>query len=140
MSSKGWPRPPDSGRSAPRVPRPNSLPLARPRPQPAPRARPSVRGEPRHPDLLHPSAPWPRKLSASELATLAVLCDTVVPADSNSPSASAVGVPAYINEYVSAPYDGQMRDLVRVRGGISWLNLESMKRFGRTRWSATFQP
>jgi len=103
--------------------------------QPAtPPSRPLTgpRGTPTDPDLLHPRAPWPRKLSASELAALAALCDTIIPADAKSPSASAVGVPAYINEYVSAPYDGQMRDLIRVRGGISWLNLESMKRFGRT--------
>jgi len=89
------------------------------------------RGTLSDPDLLHPRAPWPRKLSARELATLAVLCDTIIPADAKSPSASAVGVPAYINEYVSAPYDGQMRDLVRVRGGLAWLNTESLERFGK---------
>lgn len=100
------------------------------KPQPVPLAGP--RGTPTDPDLLHPTARWPRKLSASELATLAALCDSIIPADAKSPSASTVGVPAYINEYVSAPYDGQLRDLIRVRGGISWLNLESMKRFGRT--------
>ena len=50
------------------------------------------------------------------------------PADAKSPSASAVGVPAWINEYVSAPYDGQMRDLIRVQGGLAWLNVE--RRFG----------
>ena len=32
---------------------------------------------------------------------------------------------AWINEYVSAPYDGQMRDLIRVQGGLAWLNVES---------------
>jgi gluconate 2-dehydrogenase gamma chain len=89
------------------------------------------RGGPWDPDLLHPSKEWPRKLSASELATLSVLCDTIIPADAKSPAASAVGVPAWINEYVSAPPDGQQRDLVRVRGGLAWLNLESMKRFGK---------
>ena len=73
----------------------------------------------------------PRKLSARELATLSVLCDTIIPADDKSPAASTVGVPAYINEYVSAPYDGQMRDLVRVRGGLAWLNTESNERFGK---------
>jgi len=71
-------------------------------------------------------------LSARELATLGVLVDTIIPADAVSPSASAVGVPAWINEYVSAPYDGQMRDLIRVRGGLAWLNVESSKRFGKT--------
>ena len=108
-----------SGNPAPAVQRP-SHPASGPR------------GTPSDPDLLHPTAPWPRKLSASELATLAALCDTIIPADAKSPSASTVGVPAYINEYVSAPYDGQMRDLIRVRGGISWLTLESVKRFGRS--------
>jgi gluconate 2-dehydrogenase gamma chain len=89
------------------------------------------RGTPTDPDLLHPRKDWPRKLSARELATLAVLCDTIIPADAKSPAASTVGVPAYINEYVSAPYDGQMRDLVRVRGGLAWLNTESNERFGK---------
>lgn len=101
--------------------------------------RSGPRGTPTDPDLLHPKKDWPRKLSAHELATLAVLCDTIIPADAVSPAASTVGVPAYINEYVSAPYDGQMRDLVRVRGGLAWLNTESEARFGRTfnRLSAT---
>ena len=90
------------------------------------------RGTLSDPDLLRPRKDWPRKLFVSELATLAALCDVIIPADAKSPSASAVGVPAYINEHVSAPYDGNARDLVRVRGGVSWLNLESSKRFGRT--------
>ena len=107
--------------------------------QPQPINRPAVqfpvvgpRGTPTDPDLLHPKKDWPRKLSPSELATLSVLVDTIIPADSKSPSASAVGVPAWINEYVSAPYDGQMRDLIRVRGGLVWLNVESNKRFGKS--------
>ena len=89
-------------------------------------------GGPWDPDLLHPRKDWPRKLSATELLTLAALCDTIIPADAKSPGASAVGVPAWINEYVSAPLEGQQRDLVRVRGGLAWLNLESMKRFGKS--------
>jgi len=90
------------------------------------------RGTPSDPDLLHPKADWPRLLSASELATLSVLCDAIIPADEHSPSASTVGVPAYINQYVSAPYEGQQRDLIRIRGGLAWLNTESDRRFGRT--------
>lgn len=113
--------------------------------QPQPINRPAVqfpvvgpRGTPTDPDLLHPKKDWPRKLSPGELATLALLVDTIIPADAKSPSASAVGVPAWINEYVSAPYDGQMRDLIRVRGGLAWLTVESEKRFGKafTRLSA----
>jgi hypothetical protein len=100
-------------------------------PAATPAQRVGPRGTPTDPDLLRPKKDWPRKLSPSELATLTVLVDTIIPADGKSPSASAVGVPAWINEYVSAPYDGQMRDLIRVRGGLAWLNVESNKRFGR---------
>ena len=100
-------------------------------------AKGGPRGGPWDPDLLHPTKDWPRKLSAGELATLAVLCDTIIPADAVSPSASAVGVPAWINEYVSAPYDGQQRDLIRVRGGLAWLDRESTQRFGKPFRQAT---
>jgi gluconate 2-dehydrogenase gamma chain len=89
------------------------------------------RGTASDPDLLRPKKDWKRKLLASELVTLSALCDVIIPADAKSPSASAVGVPAYINEHVSAPYDGNARDLVRIRGGLSWLNLESAKRFSK---------
>jgi gluconate 2-dehydrogenase gamma chain len=104
-------------------------PVPHPVPHPVPIGGP--RGTPSDPDLLHPKADWPRLLSAAELATLSVLCDAIIPADEHSPGASSVGVPAYINQYVSAPYEGQQRDLIRIRGGLAWLNTESDRRFGR---------
>jgi gluconate 2-dehydrogenase gamma chain len=87
------------------------------------------RGTPTDPDLLNAKATWPRLLGVAELATLTALCDMIIPADDRSPAASAVGVPAYINEYVSAPYDWAERSLVRIRGGLVWLDVESGKRF-----------
>src|ERR1043166_5609074 len=97
---------------------------------PAPAAGP--RGGPWDPDLIHPRpGAWPRPLPAREIAPLPVPCHPIIPADEHSPAASTVGVPAYINEVVSAPYDPQQRDLVRVRGGLAWLNSESRKRFGK---------
>lgn len=90
------------------------------------------RGTAADPDLLRPKKNWPRLLTVSEMATISALSDMIIPADEKSPSASAVGAPAYINEHVSAPYDSNARDLVRVRGGIVWLNLESTKRFGKS--------
>lgn len=87
------------------------------------------RGTVTDPDLINPVANWPRLLSAAELVTLGALCDMIIPADDKSPSASTVGVPRYINEYVSAPYDWAERALVSVRGGLSWLDVESERRF-----------
>jgi hypothetical protein len=95
----------------------------------APTAGP--RGTPSDPDLLNPKITWAMKLTAAELVTLTALCDMIIPADETSPSASAVGVPAYINEYVSAPAEWYQKTLVQVRGGLVWINVESGKRFGK---------
>lgn len=88
------------------------------------------RGTLSDPDLLNPKISWEMQLTSAELTTLAALCDMIIPADEKSPSASQVGVPAYVNEYVSAPFDRYKRALVQVRGGLIWLNVESAKRFG----------
>src|ERR1043165_6337898 len=42
------------------------------------------------PDLLNPGTLWPRTLTAAELKTVAALCDIIIPADDQSPSASKV--------------------------------------------------
>jgi hypothetical protein len=88
-------------------------------------------GTPSDPNLVTPKVWWQKKLQPGELVTLAALCDTIIPADEHSPSASHVGVPDYINEWASAPYDDQRDALVKLRGGLSWLNLEAERRFSR---------
>ena len=100
---------------------------------PASTGKPTVgpRGTLSDPDLLNPKVTWEMQLTASEMTTLTALCDVIIPADDKSPSASKVGVPAYINEYVSAPSDWYKRALVQVRGGLAWINVESTKRFGK---------
>ncbi|MDH3732666.1 MAG: gluconate 2-dehydrogenase subunit 3 family protein [Gemmatimonadota bacterium] len=97
----------------------------------APRAgaNPLARNTPTDPDLLAPIIDWELVLTEEELEKLAVLCDVIVPADEHSPSASAVGAHEFINEWVSAPYEGNERDLTRVRGGLVWLDRESRSRF-----------
>ena len=106
-----------------------AAPAAAPQAPADPTAWRGPRGDAWDPDLIKPKKDWPRKLNATEIATLAALADVIIPADAKSPSASAVGAHHYINEHVSAPGDSYARDLVRVRGGVSWLNLESQKRF-----------
>jgi hypothetical protein len=82
------------------------------------------------PDLVNPVVPWDAILTAAEMRTVTALCDVILPEDDVSPSASAVGVPEFINEWVSAPYPDQERDLRTVRDGLVWLNTESDKRYG----------
>lgn len=85
------------------------------------------RGTPSDPFIIGAKVTWEKKLTPAELTTLAALCDTIIPADDKSPSASKLGAPDYINEYVSSP--GRDNPLAQVRGGIIWLNGESMARF-----------
>ena len=76
-------------------------------------------------------APWPRLLSKDELSTAAILADFILPASGAAPSASSLGVPDFIDEWVSAPYEQQERDLKVIREGIAWIEGESQKRFGK---------
>lgn len=96
---------------------------------PVPPSNPLAAGTPTDPDLLAPAVPWEPVLGDGEMETVRALCDLILPGDERSPAASAVGVPDYVNEYVSAPYPGQQEDLVLVRGGLAWLNRESRARF-----------
>jgi Gluconate 2-dehydrogenase subunit 3 len=91
---------------------------------------PLAAGTPSDPDLLEPVVPWDLTLDEEELATLASLCDTIIPADDRSPAASAIGAHEFIDEWVSAPYEPMRKDGVLVREGIVWLDEESEKRFG----------
>ncbi len=98
---------------------------------PAPANNPKAAGTAWDPDLVAPSIPWERTMAADELASLAVLCDVILPADDRSPSASQLGAHDFIDEWVSAPYDGNQGDRVIVRGGLIWLDRESSSRFGQ---------
>jgi hypothetical protein len=81
------------------------------------------------PNLVHPErAPWPRILSAAQLQTVAILTDFILPATADMPSACALGVPDFIDEWVSAPYPEQLRDRPLVLDGLVWLDSEAARR------------
>jgi hypothetical protein len=81
------------------------------------------------PNLHKKIIPWDRVLTEAEMKTIIALCDVIIPEDEKSPSASAVGVPDFINEWVSAPYPQQVADREQVRAGIVQINDQSGKRF-----------
>ncbi len=51
-----------------------------------------------------PGELWPLTLTPAQRRLAAVLVDLIIPADEHSPSAPAVGVVDFIDEWVSAPY------------------------------------
>jgi gluconate 2-dehydrogenase gamma chain len=93
-------------------------------------ASPGPAGTSWDPDLLSPVVPWQRTLTRDELESLAALCDVIIPADDRSPAASELGAHDFIDEWASAPYPGNQRDRVTVRGGLVWLDREAAGRFG----------
>ncbi len=94
-------------------------------------AQTSVRGIGTDPNLLKKEIPWARVLTDAEKRTVTVLADIIIPADEHGPAASAVGVPDFLDEWVSAPYEQQQKDLKVIRDGLAWINGESQRRFGK---------
>lgn len=74
------------------------------------------------------AGPWERVLTPEELALVTVLGDIILPKDALGPAASEVGVPDFINEWISCPYEGHGDTGEVIRGGLGWLNTESFKR------------
>jgi hypothetical protein len=61
----------------------------------------------------------------------------ILPADGQYSAASAVGVPAFVDEWVSAPYPRQQQDRELIVPGLAWTDAESTRRFGRPFAEAT---
>ena len=101
---------------------------------PLPPSNPRAAGTLTDPDMLAPVVPWETVLTDDEMRLVAALSDVIIPADDRSPAASAVGVPEYINEFVSAP--AHKEQLTRLRGGLAWLNRAARERFGVTGFPA----
>lgn len=75
---------------------------------------------------------WPLTLTDAQRRVVSTLCDIIIPADEVSPSASAVGVPDFIDEWVSAPYETNVHDRGVILGGLAWLDEEAQRRWGKT--------
>ena len=107
-------------------------PDGRPEERPVPPGRPG-KGYGTDPALVKPKpAPWPRTLSKAQLQTAALLCDFILPASADAPSANALGVPDFIDEWISAPYPSQAADRPVIVDGLAWVEGESQARFGKT--------
>jgi len=82
------------------------------------------------PDLMNPLIPWTRTMTEAQLDVATRLCDLILPADDRSPAASALGVPDFIDEWVSAPYAAQQRDREQILPGLEWLERQSLASYG----------
>jgi hypothetical protein len=87
-----------------------------------------TRGYGTDPKLTKPEkAPWSRIMIPAQLQTAAILADYILPASGAAPSASALGIPDFIDEWVSAPYPDQLKDRPVILGGLNALSSHVLK-------------
>lgn len=87
-----------------------------------------TRGYGTDPKLTKPEkAPWSRIMIPEQLQTAAILADYILPASATAPSASALGVPDFIDEWVSAPYPDQLKDRPVIMTGLNALGAKVLK-------------
>ncbi len=79
--------------------------------------------------FYNPGDLWPLTLTAAQRAAATALADVIIPADDLGPAASQVRVIDFVDEWVSAPYPGQLHDRGIVLPGLDWLDAESTRRF-----------
>jgi len=81
------------------------------------------------PNLIKGEIPWDLVMTKEQLETAHTLCEIMIPKDDHSPSASDVGVPEFINEWISAPYPEQANHKKPVLELLDWLEKISEEKF-----------
>jgi gluconate 2-dehydrogenase gamma chain len=78
-------------------------------------------------------APYQRKVfDDHQFQTVKVLCDLIIPADESGPSATAAGVPEFLDDWISfrTDQDRSQNFQGEILGGLMWLDHESNKLTG----------
>jgi len=94
---------------------------------------PKSKGYGTDPDLMkfyQPGDLWPLTFDEKQRAIVKALADLILPADHLGPAASALGVPEFVDEWISAPYPDQIADRPVILDGLKWIEGEAQKRFG----------
>lgn len=96
---------------------------------------PSPTGYGPDPDMTkvyQPGDVWPLTFSEARRRLATMLCDLLLPAEGAAPGATAVGVPDFLDEWISAPYPDQQRDRELLLKGFDALDELAGKRGGTT--------
>lgn len=80
------------------------------------------------PDLLEATVTWERTMTERQLQLVATLVDLLIPQNAERKSGSAVGVPAFIDEWVSSPYEMTLSDRETCFELFNWLEMQARAR------------
>ena len=78
--------------------------------------------------VYQPGELWPLTFSEAQRKQIVALCDILLPATDAAPGAVAVGVPDFLDEWISSPYPGQVGDRKLLLKGLAWLDEEARRR------------
>ena len=73
---------------------------------------------------------WPLSFTPAQQAAAAALADLIIPPEAGGKKPSELGVPAFIDEWISSYYDETMKDRPIVLAGLTWLDAEANRRHG----------
>lgn len=74
---------------------------------------------------------WPLTFDEPQRRAATALCALLIPAEGATPGAAEVGVPDFLDEWISAPYPEQQKDRPLILAGLAWIDAEARRRFGR---------
>jgi hypothetical protein len=84
------------------------------------------------PALTGSVAPWRRIFNQHQMQQAAVISDLILPPTNSALAPSVLGVPEFIDEWVSAPYPDQQRDRGTIIEGLSSLDSHCTDRWNKT--------
>lgn len=77
------------------------------------------------PNMMDPSRTWDLTMTEAQLGLVSVLTDIVLPEADDLPAGTTLEIPAFINEWVSSPYEKTQDDRVRMFDLFEWLESEA---------------
>lgn len=83
------------------------------------------------PNVVTPKSTWPRTLTLYERHFLAALSDIILPANGNEPAPSELGIEDFFDDWLSAPYAGNVADRIQILTGLDTVNELATKLFKR---------
>jgi len=77
-----------------------------------------------------PGELWPLSFTPAQQAAADALADLILPPEAGGKKPSELGVPAFIDEWVSSYYDETLKDRPIILAGLTWLDAEAQRRHG----------
>lgn len=81
--------------------------------------------------IYKPGDVWPLTLSSPQRKLVTVLADAILPEDKWGPAASALRVPDFIDEWISAPYPKQQSSRKKILPGLKVMDGLAQERHGK---------